>query len=308
MPENSSFELNFQTFHFAKASALFIPSGQYIQGDQASKSFTVASQASLEHRFLFSQVLSLGHVDADEKMQASDFQNVLNHSSKKWKKLNPFNSTDEELDLLFNTNDWLNQNLEASLDIKHTMLPYRQVQRLSKEKLHLTFFQWKNHKLIKYAHRRLFETGGSVKSTSYDLGFKDISYFCRFFRNNTNQSPGEFIAALEENPKGKRLAEDFKFLLYEQVNNHHEVGYYADRLSYTPKTLSNIIKSATGATPKQHIKNELIRRAQSLLKEGHTISSLAFKLGFQEVSHFSNFFTRHAGQSPSQIQPKSTII
>lgn len=304
--ENSSFELNFQTYHFAQESALFIPPGQFIGVDQANQTIPLDPDSPQHYRYLFSRVLTLGHVAVDNKMKIADTQQVLDHSNAKWKRLNPFNSTNEELDLLFDTNDWLDQNVEASFDIKSELIKFNEVQKLSKKKLQLTLFQWKNHKLVNQARQLLYESGGSVKETSYELGFKDTAYFCRFFRNNTTQSPGEFIHSIEEKPRAKQVLKNFNSLIHENIQLHHDVAFYADQLNLTSKTLGHVIKSASGVSPKEHIKNTLISRAEHLLQEGQSVSTLAFELGFQEISHFSNFFKTHTGHNPSNVA-KSTI-
>ncbi|MEP1033663.1 AraC family transcriptional regulator [Ekhidna sp.] len=307
IPENSSIELNFQSYHFDQESAVFIPSGQFIIADQASQCIAVSPKSPSHYRYLFSQVLTLGHVDADEKIRSTDSQTVLDHSSEKWKKLNPFNTTDEELDLLFDTSDWLDQNIEATIDLKNGLLSYDEIRRLSRQKLELTLYQWKNHKLINKSRQVLYETGGSIKETSYSLGFKDSSYFCRFFRNNTTLSPGEFVRTIEERPREKQILRNFKSLLSAHIHLNHSVAYYANELNLVPKSFSRIIKSCSGTSAKKHIEAELISRAKVHLEEGQSVTSIAFELGFEEVSHFSNFFKHHTGITASSFIEKSTI-
>lgn len=304
VPENSSIELNFQSYHFDNESAVFIPSGQFIQTDKSATRIAVNSKSPQDHRYLFSQVLTLGHVDADEQIKSKDSNEVLKYSSEKWKKLNPFNTTEEELEMLFDTSDWLDHNVEAALDLKTGLLSYQEIHRLSKEKLNLTLFQWKNHKLINQARQTLYESGGSVKKASYELGFKDSAYFCRFFKNNTSLSPGEFIRKIEDKPRENRILQDFKSLLKLYIYREHQVAFYANELNLTAKNLSQLVKSISGKSAKKHIQAELISKSKSLLREGHTVSSITFGLGFEEISHFSSFFKTHTGQTPSQLLSK----
>ena len=306
VPEKSSLELNFRSYHFAEESAVFIPSGQYVSADDTTKQFSVNAKFQSSYRYLFSQVLTLGHVQSDAKFANKCPQDLLEHSSKKWKKLNPFNTTEDELDLLFDVNDWLEENLEANLELKNGFLSLKEIQKLSKEKLQLTLFQWKNHKLVNQARQTLYDTAGSIKETSYLLGFKDPAYFCRFFKNHTTISPGEFVKGVEEKPWEDRVFSSFRSLLQNEVMFHHDVSYYANELNFTSKSLSRIIKHATGATPKEHITNELISRARKRLTEGQSVTNLAFELGFEEISHFSNFFRHYTGLNPSEFS-KSTI-
>lgn len=46
-----------------------------------------------------------------------------------------------------------------------------------------------HNQLMQEAQRRLSYTNGSVAEIGYDLGFKDPSYFSRFFRNRMGKSP-----------------------------------------------------------------------------------------------------------------------
>ncbi len=306
IPENSSVELNFQSYHFEKESAVFIPQGQFIRAEQATDQISVNTKSPNDYRYLFSQVLTLGHVDADEKIKSTTTDDVLDYSNKKWKKINPFNTTDEELEMLFDTSDWLDQHAAAAIDLRSELLSYKEIQKLSKEKLHLSLFQWKNHKLINQARQTLYESGGSVKETTYRLGFKDASYFCRFFKKTTSLSPGEFIRMIEDKPQEKRILEGFKSLLDHYVHLEHQVSFYANQLNLSAKRFSQIIKSISGISAKKHIEEALISESKFLLKEGYSVSSIAFELGFEEINHFSNFFKTHTGQSPSEFLVKST--
>ena len=49
-----------------------------------------------------------------------------------------------------------------------------------------------HERLILEAKRLLFHTDGSVKEIAYDLGFEDDSYFNRFFKRITQQTPSEY--------------------------------------------------------------------------------------------------------------------
>ena len=147
LPKNSSFELNFKTYYFEEESAIFIPIGQYFNADPTSHRIRLDKEDPLHYRYLFSQVITLGHVNADSKIKSISTKEVLDYSSQKWMALNPFNTKEDELELLFDANDWLENNIEAQLDV-NSFLSFKDVQRLSKKSLKLTVFQWKNHKLI----------------------------------------------------------------------------------------------------------------------------------------------------------------
>ncbi|WP_424961837.1 AraC family transcriptional regulator [Ekhidna sp.] len=305
IPSDSSVKLNFQTYHFCEPSAVFIPKNQYVS-IESTQSLAVEDHSTNHYRFLFSQVLTVGHVHADEKLPLKNHQETLKSAQERWLEMNPFKATPEELSLLFDLNEWLERNVAAKMESPDSFLSYQDVQRISKEKLDLTFFQWKNHKLINKARQILFETKGSVKEASYLLGFKDPAYFSRFFRNQTSLTPGQFVDGLENTSRNEALFEAFCQAIDQHFSDSHQVAFYANLLSQTPKTFSRNIYQSTGQTPKEHITNQLILSAQTMLSAKESVTATAFALGFEEVSHFSSFFKLHTGKAPSDFSSKST--
>ncbi len=53
-------------------------------------------------------------------------------------------------------------------------------------------------RLVLEARRLLFHSGQSLKEIAYDLGFSDASYFSRFFKRETGQTPAEYRAVTRE--------------------------------------------------------------------------------------------------------------
>ena len=302
---DSYVKLNFQTYHFSEASAIFIPKEQYVS-IEPTHSLAVEDHSTSHYRFLFSQVLTVGHVQADEKLSLKNQQETLESAQEKWLQMNPFHATPDELSNLFDLNEWLERNVAAKMESPVSFLSYRDVQRISKEKLQLTFSQWKNHKLTNKARQSLFETKGSVKETSYLLGFKDPSYFSRFFRNQTSLTPSQFVDGLEHVSRNKALFEAFCEAMDQYLTNSHQVTFYANLLSQTPKTFMRKIYQSTGLTPKKHITNRLISSAQKMLNVNESVTATAFALGFEEVSHFSAFLKHHTGKPPSDYGSEST--
>ncbi|MEO8405106.1 MAG: helix-turn-helix transcriptional regulator [Chitinophagaceae bacterium] len=74
---------------------------------------------------------------------------------------------------------------------------------------------------------------------------------------------------------------------------------YADRLAVHVNHLNKVLKESTGKTTTDIISNRVAQEAKILLR--HTdwnISEIAYSLGFEEVSHFSNFFKKQAAVAP----------
>ena len=77
------------------------------------------------------------------------------------------------------------------------------------------------------------------------------------------------------------------------------VEFYASKLFVTSKYLSTVIKNVTGKTASDWIEDVLIEEIQYELKHSNeSISEIAFKLNFPNISFFGKFFKRKTGVSP----------
>ncbi|MUV04562.1 helix-turn-helix domain-containing protein [Flavobacterium rakeshii] len=80
-------------------------------------------------------------------------------------------------------------------------------------------------------------------------------------------------------------------------------GDYASRLGLHVNHLNRAIKLTTGKTTTTHIANRIVIEASALLK--HTkwdIAEISYCLGFAQPSHFTYFFKKHTGNTPSSIR------
>lgn len=91
----------------------------------------------------------------------------------------------------------------------------------------------------------------------------------------------------ESNPKIKlRSASDFATQLFIHVNH-----------------LNRSVKAITQKTTTHIIAQRIVQEAKSLLKHSNwNVTEIAFSLGFEEASHFNNFFKKHVGQTPLQFR------
>src|SRR5699024_4368639 len=75
---------------------------------------------------------------------------------------------------------------------------------------------------------------------------------------------------------------------------------YADLQNLVPSYFSQVIKTKTGRTPSKWIAQKTISFAKSLLRyNSKSVKEIAFQCGFTEVSHFSSFFKKETGKSPT---------
>lgn len=81
---------------------------------------------------------------------------------------------------------------------------------------------------------------------------------------------------------------------------------YADRLAIHSNHLNKVLKENTGKTTTEHISGRLVQEAKILLKQTDwNISEIAYSLGFEQLSHFSNFFKKQTSLSPMEIRSQT---
>lgn len=78
---------------------------------------------------------------------------------------------------------------------------------------------------------------------------------------------------------------------------------FADRLAVHVNSLNRVLKAVTGKTTSQLLAERLVQEARALLR--HTdwpIGQIGYCLGFEEQTHFTQFFRRYAGCTPSALR------
>ncbi|MEH6659030.1 AraC family transcriptional regulator [Leeuwenhoekiella marinoflava] len=68
----------------------------------------------------------------------------------------------------------------------------KRLNQILKEKLSKTGMQLIHDRLVLEAKRQMIHSENTIKEIGFNLGFKDRSYFSRFFKGHTNQTPQEF--------------------------------------------------------------------------------------------------------------------
>jgi AraC family transcriptional regulator, transcriptional activator of pobA len=78
---------------------------------------------------------------------------------------------------------------------------------------------------------------------------------------------------------------------------------FAEQLSVHVNHLNRAIRTTTGKTTTEHILERLAGEAMALLKHTNwNISEISYCLGFEEPSHFTNFFRKQTSMAPSAFR------
>lgn len=88
--------------------------------------------------------------------------------------------------------------------------------------------------------------------------------------------------------------------------SNREVQFYADQLVVNPKYLSRLLNKKTGKSAKEYIDEAVIMEARRILDNPKkSIKSAADELNFSDQFHFSQYFKRVAGRTPTEYRTES---
>ncbi len=123
-----------------------------------------------------------------------------------------------------------------------------------------------------------------------------LRYYERQFNTRTHQSK-DTVSQFE-----RSLKEYFK------ANLHLEHGlpntqYFAEKAHLSQHYFSDLLKKETGRTPKDHINDFVIEKAKNLLLSSqHSISEIAYDLGFNYPHYFTRLFKTKTGHTPMEYR------
>lgn len=96
------------------------------------------------------------------------------------------------------------------------------------------------------------------------------------------------------------LIRQYNLLVEKHFREYHQVKDYAKLLFKSPKTLSNIFPKYGDKTPLMVINERIVLEAKRLLLYSNkSTDEIALELGYKDGGHFSKFFKKQEGQTPS---------
>lgn len=125
---------------------------------------------------------------------------------------------------------------------------------------------------------------------------------CEMMANLNKMVPDEKRKDINHN-RAIVITRSFLELVNADDGSHRSVNYYADRLCYSPKYLSSIIKMVTGKTPLQIINENAIKQIKFKLRHSDiSMKELADLFDFPNPSFFGKFVKIHIGMTPMQYR------
>ncbi len=87
-----------------------------------------------------------------------------------------------------------------------------------------------------------------------------------------------------------------------------QTSFYAEQLNIHSNHLNAVVKRITDKTSSQIIQQYLITFAKSLLRQTElSVKEIAFRLHFNEPTHFNSFFKKHTGFTPQQYRESAIL-
>lgn len=137
------------------------------------------------------------------------------------------------------------------------------------------------------------------KQVNYNVENKISSTYLTAILLESKEMFQEILFANNTSLASQRITQDFFNLLSKSTSYQSKTKDYAEKLNLSSKYFAKSIKITTGFPPSHFIKKSIVLEAKILLKETKdSISEIAYRLGFEDVSYFTRFFKKNTEQTP----------
>lgn len=316
-------EVDFRPYRSWRGKILSLYAGQYIrflEGNFRAQLIELpdsACDAARDARVLFRHLVSVGYVEYDDASRwasthpgnpgRADPHSIINALVSAWFQQNPFGASTDEYRLLFDVKEVIDASIREHVSVSAILAqvdgPPGRAGRLIKAKLGTTILRMLRRQKLLECQRQLAFTSKRVKSVAFDLGYRDVSYFCRSFRSATGLAPKDFRDAYAFAPRNL-FSQAVAALIAEFHHREHRVAFYAGKLHMDPTSFARKVKLCTNETPGRLIRKAVLSSAKERLEQGERVKRVALDLGFRDPNYFSSFFAKHSGEAPSSYRAR----
>ncbi|GAA5219772.1 helix-turn-helix domain-containing protein [Membranihabitans marinus] len=132
-----------------------------------------------------------------------------------------------------------------------------------------------------------------------------LNYSNRFYERQFNTRKAQNVDTVSQFET--LLKSYYKEGLFSE-NGFPSIDYFANAIHLSPNYLSDLLKKETGLTAKDHINLFIIEKAKTLLlNNSDTISTIAYRLGFNYPHYFSRLFKAKTGMTPQDYRSNSLL-
>ena len=321
MEGTGQIQVDFKNYEDWFDKAIFLEKGQYVKF--LSNDFKIRIiefpddilYRSKDFRILFKHLISLGYIfynkcdDCQSFLSKTVFNpnldTLLDISTKQWYWQNPFGANKEEYGLIFDVKDAVDREYKEQINterlINHLENSPIYARKLVKDKLGISISRMLLDKQFLESQKEVAFTDKNIQEIAYDHGYKDPAYFNRVFKKRSGETPVQFRNAVDfEGRDG--FSQDLLYLIKKFHSDERQLQFYAERMNLTVKALSKKVRIQMNTSLGKLIRNQIILSAKSMLKDSISVREVAYALGFEEANHFSSFFLKHTGQTPSEFR------
>jgi len=90
----------------------------------------------------------------------------------------------------------------------------------------------------------------------------------------------------------------------ESKGKAHRIRYYAAKLCISTNYLSKVVKQISGQPPRYFIVHTILLESKKLFYTHKSLKEITAIMGFSSVHHFSAFFAKYTGMSPSAFMKR----
>lgn len=116
------------------------------------------------------------------------------------------------------------------------------------------------------------------------------------------------LLSIDAMPRQLEILRAFGALLHTHIKEHHDVAFYAQKLSITTYYLSTITAKVMRESPKSLIDKQLIEEVKKRVIINTPLKIIADQLYFQDTSYMRKFFKRHTNLSISEFKDKNLYV